>query len=77
MFCKKVSHSQQENTCARISSLTKLQATHVEVKAPVPESVCNIIKKETLAQVFSCEFHEISKSSFFYRTPLVAASAVM
>ena len=33
---------------------------------------CNFIKKETLAQVFSCEF---SKNTFFYRTPLVVASA--
>ena len=30
--------------------------------------------KKTLAQVFSCEFCEISKNTFFYRTPLVAAS---
>ena len=50
----------------------------------------NFIKKETLAQVFPCEFCEISKKNFFtehlpatasdlkntsfYRTPLVAAS---
>ena len=33
-----------------------------------------LLKKETLAQVFSCEFCEISKNSFSYRTPLVAAS---
>ena len=26
---------------------------------------CNFIKKETLAQVFSCEFCEISKNTFF------------
>ena len=31
------------------------------------------IKKETLAQVFSCEFCEISKTTFFHRTPLEAA----
>ena len=35
---------------------------------------CIFIKKETLAQVFSCEFCEISKNIFYYRTPLVAAS---
>ena len=35
---------------------------------------CSFIKKETLAQVFSCEFCEISKNTFSYRTPLVAAS---
>ena len=31
-------------------------------------------KKESLAQVFSCEFCEISKNILFYRTPPVAAS---
>ena len=36
---------------------------------------CNFIKKKSLAQVFSCEFCEISKNTFFHRTPLVAASA--
>ena len=36
----------------------------------------NLIKKETLAQVFSCEFCEIFKTTFFYRTPLVAASVI-
>ena len=35
---------------------------------------CNIIKKGTLAQVFSCEFCEISKNTFSYRTRPVAAS---
>ena len=35
---------------------------------------CNFIKKETLAQVFFCEFCEISKKTGFYRTHLVAAS---
>ena len=34
---------------------------------------CNFIKKETLAQLFSCDFCEISKNTIFYRTPLVAA----
>ena len=33
----------------------------------------NFIKKETLAQVFSQEFCEISQNAFFYRTPVVAA----
>ena len=37
---------------------------------------CNFIKKETLIQVFSCEFYEISKCNFCYRTPPVAASAL-
>ena len=47
-----ISQNSRENTCARVS--------------PVPESqACNVIKKETLAQVFSCEFCEISKNQFF------------
>ena len=36
----------------------------------------NFIKKETLVQVFSSEFCEISINTFFYRTPLVAASVL-
>ena len=35
--------------------------------------VAGFIKKETLAQVFSCEFCEISENSFSYRTPPMAA----
>ena len=38
-----------------------------------PEA-CNVVTKETLAQVFSCEFWEISKNNFSYKTPLLAAS---
>ena len=37
-------------------------------------SACNFIKKETLAQVFSCEFCEISKNTFSYKTLLVTAT---
>ena len=40
-------------------------------ETPVPESLFN---KDTLAQVFSCEFCEISKNTFFYKTPSMAAS---
>ena len=35
---------------------------------------CQFIKKETLAQMFSCEFCNLFKNSFLYRAPLVAAS---
>ena len=31
---------------------------------------CNFIKKETLAQVFSCGLCENSQNTFFHRTPL-------
>ena len=36
---------------------------------------CNFIEKETLAQVSSCEFCEISRNNFSYRTSPVATSA--
>ena len=52
----------QENTCARVSFLIKLQAE------------ANFIKRETMAQVFSCEFSESSKNTFSHRTLPVAAS---
>ena len=57
-----ISQNSQENTCTRASFFTKR-----------PEA-WNFIKKETLAQVFSYEFYEISKNTFSYRTHLVAAS---
>ena len=55
MFLENVQNS-QENTFVRICFLMKLEA-------------CNVIIKETLGQVFSCEFCEISENTFFYRTP--------
>ena len=45
----KMSKNSQENTCARVYFLIKLQAS-------------------------ACEFCEISKKTFSYRTPLVTAS---
>ena len=33
--------------------------------------VCIFIKKETPAQLFSCEYCEIFKNNFFYKTPPV------
>ena len=38
--------------------------------------LCNVIKKNTLAEVFSCGFCEIFKNTFFYITPMVAASLI-
>ena len=55
------SKNTQESTYARVSFLINFILTS------------NFIKKETLAQVFSCEFYEISKNTFSYRTPQVAA----
>ena len=60
MFLK-ISINLQENTCARVSFLIKLLA-------------CNFIKRETLAQVFSCEFWEISKNTLFTKHLWTTAS---
>ena len=49
-----ISQNLQENTCAGVSFLIKLQV-----------SACNFRKEETLAQMFSCEFWEIFKDIFF------------
>ena len=49
----KISQNSQEITCGRVSFLIKLQA-----------EVYNFIKKENLAQGFSCEFCEIVKNNF-------------
>ena len=40
-----ISQNPQENTCARVSFLIKLQTKG-----------CNFIKKDALEQMFSCEF---------------------
>ena len=59
VFCKK---------CV-LTNFTKFTGKHL-CQSPF----FNRLLKETLAQVLSCEFCEISKSTFFHRTPLVAAS---
>ena len=56
----KILQNSQENTCARISFLISWW----------PEAG-SFIKKESLAQVFSYEFCEMFKKTFFYRTPTV------
>ena len=51
-----------------------LKISQKSKKIPVPEflfsKVESFIKKETLAQVLSCEFCKIFKNTFFYRTPV-------
>ena len=61
----KILQNLQENTCARLSCLFFFSC----LKA------CNFMKKQTLAQLFSCEYCKIFQSSIFYRAPPVAASA--
>ena len=63
-----------------LGNFTKFTGKHLR-QSPVFNKVAglrpkarNFIKKETLAQVFSCEFCEISRNTFSYRTLPVAAS---
>ena len=44
----------------------------IQRKTSVPEA-CKFIKKDALAQVFSCEFCKGFESTSFYRAPLVGA----
>ena len=63
MFLK-ISQNSQENTNARVSFLIKLQA------APAT------LLKEILTRVFSSEFCEISKSTFFTEHLRTTASTI-
>ena len=51
-----------------------LQNSQENTCTPVAEA-CNFTKKETLALVFSCEFCEISKNTFFSEQLWATASA--
>ena len=57
-----------------VTQRCSVKKVFLEISQNSATRACNFIKKETLAQVFSCEFCEISKNIFFYRTPLVVAS---
>ena len=43
----------------------------------IGQGPATLLRKKILAQVFSCEFCEIYKNTFYYRTPLVAATGVL
>ena len=61
----------------RLDKKAKVSLRYVQINWLVSiwrQQACNFIKKETLEQVFSCEFCEISKNAFSYRAPLVVAS---
>ena len=70
MFCKK---GVLKNS-AKFRGKYLCQGLFFNKVADLSPQALNFIKMETLAQVFSCEFGEISKISFFHRTPLVAVS---
>ena len=54
----KISQNSQESTCVGVSILINLHASSLQLYQ----------KKETPTQVFSCEFSEIFKNPFFFRT---------
>ena len=63
-----ISQNPQENTHARVSFARKMQA-----------EACNFIKKDTLAQMFSCKFLTLNTLNFnalIYRIPPVTASGM-
>ena len=62
MFLK-ISQNSQENTCARLSFLIKLQAS--------------FMRKDTLTQVFYCDFWEVFKNTFFTEQLWTTASEIL
>ena len=60
-----ISQNSPESTCARVSFLIKLQARSA-----------TLLKKRPWRRCFFCEFCEISKNTFSYRTHPVAASGL-
>ena len=75
---KKKNNKERTETVARRCSMKKvfleiLQNLRQSNCARLPPA-CNFIKKEALPQLLSCEFCKISKNTFYYRTPPVAAS---
>ena len=57
-----------------LRNFAKIKRKHLAILKKL--QACNFINKENLAQLFRCEFCEISKNTFSYRTPPVAASAI-
>ena len=53
-----------------LRNFVKFKGKHLRPEA------CNFIQKETLAQVFSCEFYEISKNTFFIEHLWTTASVI-
>ena len=62
-----ISQKSQEKTCTRVIFLNKVAGLQA----------CNFIKKETVAQVFSCEFCEIFKNTFFTEYLWTTASIII
>ena len=59
------------------NSLENICASLFNKVAGLRPEACNCIKKETPVQLFSCEFCEISKNTFFTEPPWTTASVVL
>ena len=66
-----ISQNSQENTCARPEKETLLQAQETQKETHVTGL------KKRLAQVFSCEFCEIFKNTFFTEHVWTTASELI
>ena len=58
----------------RCSAIKRVLRNFAKLTGPVPESL--LIKKETLAQVFSCEFCEIFRKTYFTEHLRTTASGI-
>ena len=70
-----MSQNSQENNCAGVSFLVKLQARPATLLKDTVDTLKDT-QKDTLTQLFSCEFCKISKNTFLHRTSLMAASVL-
>ena len=82
VFCKKgvlkTSKKSQENTCARVTFLIKLHASlifYIRAWRWIHTVKKETLKRETLAQVYSCEFCQILRILFSYITPVAASGS--
>ena len=64
---------QKQSPGGVLRNLTKFTGKHLW-QSLFFNKVAGLIEKETLAQVFSCEFCQISKNIFSYKIPPMAAS---
>ena len=73
--CVIVFRSSRTEVFCRKRCSQKFHKIHRKKSAPEPQA-CNFIKKETLTQVFSCEFCEICKDTFSTEHLVTTASEI-
>ena len=73
MFTRKESTRYRSTRLEEFCKKMFLKISQISQGKTRPDA-CNFIKKETLAEAFSCKFCEMFKNTFFCKTPLVVAS---